>query len=171
MMSPKSSDGRNLWLFLACLLISSCTDPQGPGPPSPAGITVSLGTGTVAYYRWPDGPVLMICTDVQGSTNSGDSISGPPWIRKEQGAASSPDGRKVEWQLETTDGRNIQCRLDGKEYDLSKGALFLVKSKGGPTEVQQICRDLSAVAPDANSCMEFARKDPEVSTFLGPGAK
>lgn len=114
----------------------------------------------------------MICSDIQGgASSSGENISGPPWVRKEEGFASSLDGRRFDWQLATTDGRSVQCRLDGKEYDLSKGTLFLVKTKGGKNEVEQLSRDLSAVQPEVDSCKAFARKDPAVSKFLGMGAE
>jgi hypothetical protein len=65
------------------------------------------------------------------------------------------------------DGRTVKFSLDGKEYDLSKGNLFLVRTKGGKTEVEQLSRDLSAVNPDVESCKDFARKDPAVSKFVG----
>ena len=114
----------------------------------------------------------MICSDIQGAAGGlGERTSGPPWFRKEEGYTSSPDGRRFDWQLETGDGRSVKCHLDGKEYDLSKGTLFLVKTKGGKTEVEQLSRDLSAVQPDFVSCTDFARKDAAVSKLLGTGAE
>jgi hypothetical protein len=69
----------------------------------------------------------MICSDIgAGTTSSKDSISGPPWVRKVEGFASSKDGRRFDWQLETSDGRTVKCLVDGKEYDLAQGTLFLV---------------------------------------------
>ena len=113
----------------------------------------------------------MICSDIRGGQSSaGETISGPPYVRKEKGFKSSPDGRRFDWELETTDGRGIKCRLDGKDYDLSKGALFLVKTKGGKTEVEQLSRDLSAVQAEAESCKDFAQKEPAVSKLLGKGS-
>jgi hypothetical protein len=73
----------------------------------------------------------------------------------------------LEWQLETTDGSSVKVRLGGKEHDATKGSLFLVKTTGGKTEVEQLAQDLSAVQPDAKSIQEFARKDAVVSKFLG----
>jgi hypothetical protein len=99
----------------------------------------------------------------------GGRLSGPPPIWKEKGFESSPDGRRFDWQLEKTDGRSVNCQVDGKEYDLAKGTLFLVKTKGGKTEVEQLSRDLSAVKPDTESCKDFARKDSTLSKFLGTG--
>ncbi|HJZ58808.1 MAG TPA: hypothetical protein VKE74_27950 [Gemmataceae bacterium] len=60
--------------------------------------------------------------------------------------------------------------MDGKDYDLAKGTLFLVRTKGGKTEVEQLSRDLSAVQPEPESCKTFAQKDPAVSQLLGKGS-
>jgi hypothetical protein len=111
----------------------------------------------------------MFCADVQhGTSGGGGGTAGP--LYKEQGFIAAPDGRRFDYQLETRDGRSLQCRLNGEEYDLSQGALFLVKTKGGRTEVEQLRRDLSTVQPDPESCKDFVRKDPAVSQFLGTGA-
>jgi hypothetical protein len=128
------------------------------------------GSGSVVYLRWKDGPAVMICSDTQGgATSSGDSISGPPWVRKVDGVEASKDGRRFAWQMETTDGRSVKCRVDGKEYDLASGTLFLVKTKGGKTEVEQLSRDLSPVQPEPESCKTFVRQDPAASKLLGQG--
>jgi hypothetical protein len=139
-------------------------------PQSPAGLSMAIGRGSLAFYRWKDGPTVIICCDIQGGSGSmGESFSGPPWVRKETGSLASPDGRRCDWELETTDGRHVTVHLDNKEYDLQKGTVFLVKTKGGKTEVEQFSRDLSSVQPDNESCKEFARKDSAMSTFLGMG--
>ncbi len=166
--------GRNLGLCLLCLATSSgCTRQQSASQPaSPDGLSMAMGSGTLVYYRWVEGrPAVMICSDIHGGAGGlGEHLSGPPWVRKEKGYTSSSDGRRFDWQLETGDGRSVSCQVDGKEYDLSKGTLFLVKTMGGKTEVEQLSRDLSAVQPDFESCKDFARKDAAVSKFLGTEA-
>jgi hypothetical protein len=172
MISPKRWAGLSFVLVLVGLPVSSgCQQPAASQQPaSPAGLSLAEGGGSVAFLRWKDGPAVMICSDIQGGTSSSrDSVSGPPWVRKVEGSASSKDGRRFDWQLETTDGRSVRGRVDGKEYDLAKGALFLVKTKGGKTEVEQRRRDLSAVQPELESCRAFVRKDPAVSKLLGTG--
>ena len=112
----------------------------------------------------------MICGRTGGtSTSYTDGLSGPPWVRTVKGSVSSKDGRRVNWQLETTDGRSVKCHVEGREYDLAKGTLFLVKAEGGKTEVEQLSRDLSAVQLEATSCKDFVRKDVAVSKLLGKG--
>jgi hypothetical protein len=73
----------------------------------------------------------------------------------------------LDWQTERTEGWNVKVRLNGKEYDVSKGAVFLVKTEGEKTEVEQLAKDLSALQADPKSVEEFARKDAAVSKFLG----
>ena len=165
-----SRAGGNLSIFLLCLITSSgCTRQQ---PPSPTSLSMAIGSGTLVYYVWNEGrPAVMICSDIQGGAGGlEDHISGPPWVRKEKGYTLSSDGRRFDWQLETGDGRSVNCQVDGKEYDLSKGTLFLVKTMGGKTDVEQLSRDLSAAKPETESCKDFARKDPTLSKFLGMGS-
>jgi hypothetical protein len=116
----------------------------------------------------------MICSDFNPGadkkpvhTSGNSSNTYPPLVSKEEGVQSSGDGRRFEWSLETGDGRAVKCRLDGKEYHLAKGKLFLVKTKGGKTEVEQLSTDVSAVSTDAKSIEDFARMDSAVSKFLG----
>jgi hypothetical protein len=121
----------------------------------------------MVVYRWPNGPVVLICGDAgQGSTHAGETFSGPPWVRKQEGAASAKDGRRFEWALEMADGKSVKCRVAGQEFDLAEGSLFLVRTRGGKTEVEQISRDVSAVQPTAESCKEFAKKNADVAELL-----
>jgi hypothetical protein len=149
-------------------LVSGCSTRQ---PPPPAGLTAAIGNGTMVFYRWQAGPAVMICCDIQvGAGGSGENVNfaGNVYVIKKHGFAAARDGRRVDWELQTTDGRTVTCRLDGKEYDLAKGTLFLVKTQGGKREVEQVTRDLSAVQPTTESFKDFARKDPAVSKLIGP---
>jgi hypothetical protein len=132
----------------------------------PEGVSTTVGGGNVLLQRWKEGPAIMICSDInQGTTDQTAGTSSDSGY-KGGGSQAAPDGRRYEWQTESMDGRNVKFRINGKEYDLSKGTLFLVKTKGGKTEVEQLSEDLSSVQPNAESCKEFARKNPAVSKFL-----
>jgi len=127
--------------------------------------------GTLVFLRWKDGPDVMICCDIWEGGSHGHKVSGgPPWVEQQIGTLASHDGRSFSYELETTDGRGLKCRLDGKEYDLAKGTLFLVNTKGAKRKMEQLSRDLSAVQPEVESCKDFARKDPALNKFFGPGA-
>jgi hypothetical protein len=121
-------------------------------------------------YKGPGGSqAVIICLDSRGdaSFNEGSAAAGPDNIYKEKGSESWGNGRRWEWQVETTDGSSIKVWLDGKAYDASKGNVFLVTTKGGRNEVEQHDRDLPAVQPDWKSVEAFAGTDAVLSKFLG----
>jgi len=131
----------------------------------PSAFGTAEGRVSVELLRWPNGPNVMICTDITGGGSSGGtSVSGPPWIATARGYQSGKDGRRVEWELESKDGRSVDCRLNGKNYDLKNGALFVVT--GPKMQVEQISRDLSGVQADVESCKSFVHHDPAVSKLL-----
>ena len=59
--------------------------------------------------------------------------------------------------------------MNGKEYDLSKGTLFVIKAKGEQVEVHQLKRDLTTIPFDANDCREPLQEDAEIRKLLGLG--
>jgi hypothetical protein len=166
----KDRPGWILFCTLLCLMVSNGCSRQGAAPDPPAGYSLGMTNGIIIFRHWKDGPAFMICADVVGghSSQGSQSQSGPSGHSyTDKGRISAPDGRRFDWQAQTSDGRSIRFLLDGKEYDLSKGSLFLVKTKEGKTEVEQLSKDLSAVQADSKSVEEFARKDAAVSKLLG----
>jgi hypothetical protein len=112
--------GRSIaFVIIACLVASSgCGTKLAPAP---TGMVTTAGDGTVAFYRWKDGQAVMICCDIQGGSGSTGGGTDSQ-LFKQHGSLGAPDGRRFAWELETTDGRSVKCRLDGKEHDLSRGA-------------------------------------------------
>ena len=158
--------------FLAGLVIATTGfRQQPPGISFQASVSTTIGKGRVRFFQYKGErgiQTVMICSDFRGDvTTEGPASAGVDNIYKQKGSESGRDGRRLEWQLETKDASSVKVRLGGKEYDASKGSLFLVKTKGGKTEVEQLAKDLSAVQPDTKSIEEFARKDAAVSKFLG----
>ncbi len=159
---------------LAALLTVLATGCHQPSPAiSAQSLDTAVGEGKVRFiqYRRTGGTqAVMICLDSRGDASFNQGTGAPgPGNNTEKGSESWRNGRRWEWQvaIETADGSSIKVWLDGKEYDASKGNLFLVTLKGGKSEVEQQARDLSAVQPDWNSVKEFARTDAVVSKFLG----
>jgi len=158
-------------LGLALVLLfsfSGCGQQVGTGkaPPPQNGLCAEINNGTMCFYRWNDKLAVMICADLEGSMRTMGGFSGPPSVRKAEGSVSAQDGRKLEWLLEEKEGQKIKCRVNDKEFDLDYGTLFLVKTKGGETEIEQISQDLSAVKADIESFKEFARKNPAISKLI-----
>jgi len=48
------------------------------------------------------------------------------------------DGRRVEWQVQTTDGETAQFWINNVDYDLGAGALFILTTRNGTTDVRQL---------------------------------
>jgi hypothetical protein len=133
----------------------------------PTGFVLGEGDGTVVVYRWADGLVVVICADVTGDGSNSGSFSMPPPRAKSEGSVSAKDGRKFQWVLESKDGKVSTCSIDGHEYDLKDGKLFLVETRGGKTVIAQDKRDVSAAQPTAEGCREFARENKDVAKLLG----
>lgn len=117
--------------------------------------------------RWKEGLALMIWHDVPGSFMSEGSGSTTDPVYRIHGYAESQDGLRFDWELETSDGKTAQFRIDNTSYDLADGALFIITTKNGETEVKQLRRDLSGVQAKHESCVAFAKSDPEVARFIG----
>jgi hypothetical protein len=160
-------------LGLACIVaVSGCrqSSPHQPEEIFPAVGSTTLGKGVVIYSQFKGrhkgvqgGQTVLICSDINGNT-----AFGPGDVSKHQGSQSTTDGkRRLDWQTERSEGWNLKVRLNGKEYDVSKGAVFLVKTEGEKTEVEQLDKDVSSLQADSKSVAEFARKDAAVSKFLG----
>jgi hypothetical protein len=54
-----------------------------------------------------------------------------------------PAPREVTWSSTTRDGKTGNVTVDGEEFDLSKGGLFLVSLMDNQTKVEQLGTDLS----------------------------
>jgi len=142
-------------------------------PPAPQSV-VSQGPDVAFWFlRWNEGLNLLLVDDIhlgRHETKGSGSSNNP--VHTESGMASSRDGRSYTWQLETTDGRTAKFSIDGKEYDLSKGALVVVRTKGETVQVLQLNRDLArdlAGVLDADGCRDYLKQDGEVMKFLEVG--
>jgi hypothetical protein len=146
--------------------VSGCR-PQPPEDPAPFFGSTTLGKGTVLYWHFKgrnEGAQgrqsVVICCDITGNLGVMGSSSGYQ--------LTSTDGKRcLNLQTERTEDGNVKVRLDGKEYDASKGILFLVKVEGDKTEVEQLAKDLPAFQTDSRSIEQLVRKDAAASKLLG----
>ena len=88
-------------------------------------------------------------------------------VHTETVTVGSPDAGGYECRLETKDGKTAICRINGKEYDLSNGTLFVIKAKGEQVEVHQLKRDVATIPFDTNDCKEPIQTDAEIRKLLG----
>jgi hypothetical protein len=107
---------------------------------------------------------LVIWSDVNGTMGSSGESG---WFHSShQGYASSPDGRRIDWEWKSSDREGGALQINGTAYDLGRGRLFLVSTKGGPVRVTQVHVDLADVAPDPQGFAALAQREPKVAQFI-----
>jgi hypothetical protein len=155
-----------LLLFLAMLLMSTmfgCGKSTAPGANIAGGVYEQSG---YMLMKWEEGLTIMIWHDAIVASNSHGSSSTGSSVYTLKGHAESENGIRVEWDLETSDGKTAQFIIDNTNYDLSEGALFIISTKTGTTTIMQLNRDLSDVQPEHDSCVAFGENDPDVADFI-----
>lgn len=163
---PREPTARHHCALVALLLVlafGGCMPKSTP--PGAAIVGGKVGRAGFTFLRWEQGLKIMIWHDLDSSLNHGSGSTGDA-VYHLSGYASSPGGRRVDWQVQTTDGKTAQFWIDGVSYDLASGALFIVMTRDGATRVEQFYRDLSGVQSDYDSCVDFARGDPDLARFI-----
>jgi hypothetical protein len=134
----------------------SLTDDWIPEMGCPIGRTPKL-----KFLRWQQGLNLVLVDDVFG-------IRGCEWdFYSAAGSVSDEHGTGYEWRLDTPDGRTATFRINNKEYDLSKGALFVIKANEDKVDIHQLSRDLAALPFDTGTLKAFLINDAEVRKLFG----
>lgn len=138
-------------------------------PPGADMIGTSAPGMNIAFLRWKEGLTVLFVDDVKGGHSSSGSGSTDNLVHTAIVSAATPDTGGYKCQLETKDGKSAICRINGKNYDLSKGALFVVKDKGEQVEVHQLKRDLTTIPFDTDGCRKPIQTDAEIRKLLGLG--
>jgi hypothetical protein len=128
----------------------------GPGKPVPQ----------VSVLQWQEGLTVLIAQEAWARTScSGDfySQSGGVW--------DAAGDQRYEWRLQTPDGKTGTFRIvPGKEHDLSKGAVFVIKASGDKVEVHQLARQLPNIPLGTKPAEEYIKNDTVIRKILGaPG--
>jgi hypothetical protein len=140
---------------------------QPRSTPAGPGMLTSSGSGiSFTYLKWDQGLRILLVDNVAGGHGSSSSGSTNDPVHRSKGYAG-PDGSGYKWEVDSTNGTSATLKIDGKEYDLANGALFVVKAKEGNVEVHQLKRDLSAIPYDGAGCREAIEKDAEIRKLLG----
>ena len=149
-------------LSIGTLSCSPASTP--PGPTMAAGVYVEAG---YEFFHWEEGLVVMLWHDATASSMCDSSGSTRDPVHSIDCQAISREGNAFKWNIETTDGVTGQFSIDDKLYDLSEGSLFIVRTKGGTAEIQQLQRDLSDVVPENDSSItEYGLNDPDIKLFI-----
>ena len=162
---------RYLIVFIGIALIISATGcRRRTTPPGAYMIGTSAPGMNISFLRWTEGLMVLFVDDVKGPHSSDGSGSTEDPVHTSTVSAGPPDAGGYKCVLETKDGKLANCHINGKEYDLSNGTLFVIKDKGEQVEVHQLKRDLTKIPFDANDCRDPIQKDAEIRKLLDLGA-
>jgi hypothetical protein len=137
----------------------------------------SWGGGSGSSSRREDGAWInytigrLICDDrvyLVLAANGCRGSGGGGGSGKYRAQLHAKDGREIVWSCSTQDGKSGKVVIDGQEFDLTQGALFLVSTKDKPTRVEQVLIDDGQLqaGSDTQKFPELAKADPRIATFL-----
>lgn len=124
---------------------------------------IDQGTLEIAggeYAVWYDEAVG---SSISNSSNQQGSQS--------EGYVLKPDRSRITFRSRVAADGSGQVSLDGVEYNLASGRLFLVTTHGGKTRVKQLRRDLSPLTIDREVLAKFAAEDEEMRLFFRRGSE
>lgn len=158
-------------LYLFILALTSCNAPVSE-------TTFSSGTKTVDHtsahlYAARDGHVLFVLWhDMRsddpsaGSHGSGSSGRTGDLIEFEY-EYRTDDGKRLAWSGRSPDGVGGTATVDGKDYDLAAGGLFVVEDGPDGAVVTQIDADFGDAKTINGILAHLERSVPEVRALLG----
>lgn len=153
--------------LLLCIALSGCGKRSTPPGPSKSFGFVEPDVHFL-FYLWDEGLAIMLIDNLTKSHQSsgGGSTSDP--VHRQTGSALSKEGESYAWKFETTDGISAKVEIGEENYDLNKGAVFLVTVHGKVTTVDQKDLDLSTLS-SVEDCREFIKRHREVLKLRGKG--
>lgn len=119
-----------------------------------------IDAGSVAYV----GRLLVVWVDAPGSTLGNPSGGDRPGEIARGGEVLAA-GHRITYALRATGVDAGEATINGQVYDLARGGLFLVRTRGGVVEVRQLKRDLSGLAA-SGEFKAFGRADREIVEFF-----
>jgi hypothetical protein len=140
----------------------------------PLGCGFQHGWGTVVQ-RDPEGTypyaiASLTCDNRVYLILAVDGCSGSSTSTK-QGSFTAVDGRIVPWSCTTSDGSGGTVTIAGQQFELGKGAVFLISLKANKMKVEQLVVDMSKVQKVLRGNAEdkliaFGEAEPRMKAFL-----
>ena len=149
--------------------VSACA-----GRTTPPGANIIFGTftategfgGSYTLLQWEEGLTITIVDDSQGSHQSSGSGSTEDPVWRGQGSIGSPNGQDIMWRVETKDGKTAAFFINEQLYDLTRGTLFLIKTKGESPQIAQHQSRHNGTCSDHESCQQLLEGDPAILQFI-----
>ena len=133
------------------------------------GGSTSVGQTSVDYNRSTRGLALVIWWDSGGPSESGSEsglFGSNAW-----GTFTPAKGKKITWEWKGAREKGGDFKINGKPYDLAKGTLLLVSTKGGEVRVTQLDVDLSKVEPNEKGFQGLAKKHEKLAKFIADASR
>ena len=155
-------------LFIALVVLTACQiRATPPGPDTHLGVVDETG---YTLFHWDEGLRIFIWDDLRegGWVSSGGSTEDA--VYRLEGLAEAPDGRSYRYILGTEDGQTASLTIADETFDVQQGRLFIVRTKRGAIEVEQLQRDLSTIPLSHDGIGAFGRADSAVAAFIAANA-
>lgn len=168
------------WLGIAlCSLapglgLCGCGTPTWSSGGGSGGGSVSYRTDDGSYIRYTchyltgtDGRIFMAIV-ANGCSGSGSRSDNAPEVKNVRGELHVKDGGRIDWWCTSKDGRNGKVVVDGQEFELANGALFLVSAEDKPTQVHQVRVEDGQLQrlQDITRFRDVAEQDDRIAAFL-----
>lgn len=163
------------------LVVLGCADSSPParprtvygGPSGAIGWSAPLGKsdpvpGVDDGAVYAVGTALVIWGDATRGAGGGQGSIGNQAATGD-GYLDTHDRGKVEFRFSITPARTGRVTVDGTDYDLANGNLFLVSTRGKPTRIKQLRRELSGMDLEPVYFQALGEKDPEIRAFFKGG--
>jgi hypothetical protein len=153
---------------MALILMFTGCGPKNTAEHSGTTGSLIIGQTTAWYATEGEGIAVLLWSNVPAAASgSNGTASG---ARGYHGSLTS-EGRRVDIECETKDGKTGKVTLNGTAYDLAAGAVFLASGTNGLIHIAQLKRDTSQLKPTIRSLEEFAKKDPDIAPFIAASGK
>ena len=147
-------------------LLAACIPKQTP--PGANSISGEAGGARYSYHYWDEGLTILFWYNVSsGSEGCTGTGSTEDTVFRLVCDVETLDGQQFTWLVETSDGISADLWIDGRQYDLGNGTMFLATINGDGAQIEQLARDFSQLEPDMAAIEAFAREDLAVIDFIG----
>jgi hypothetical protein len=113
------------------------------------------------FLLWEEGLAIMIVDNITGGHHGGGHGSTSDPVRRQTGSAESKEGDRYDWEIETTDGRTAELKINSIDYDIAKGAVFVIQMNGKQLSVDQLDLELPELS-DVADCRAFIKENRDV---------
>ena len=145
-------------IFLVSFVgMAGCTGNSGGLPPKPESVYGETNQNQhFTFLVWKNGLRVLVVDDFRGPINRKSDFSlgdDSPYVFGENVKTEEVE---MSWTMQTNDGRTGRFTMDGDEYDLTNGSVFVARQGVDGFVVEQINADVS----------KLEQKDEQIGAFV-----